>query len=252
MDKILLVAGCSHAAGSEIDGHEDSTYNRENSFGGVLAKKLGYLSVNIAQNGMTNSGIARSVLKWFHHNYNPDTMKVFVLVSWTESLRLEIPSTRYFLYNISSKAADWFDKSANMFFRINLGWAGGDDEERQLFPYYHEFMAKNENFIEMQTINYILQIQYFLKSKKVPYLMCNAMHMCTLPNNVNESYLELVDKSHYYNMTNNDESFFWKFKNLGYKNHKAKYWHHGEEPHEKYANELFNFMGENNVLNEMV
>lgn len=251
MDKILLVAGCSHAAGSEIDGQEDSPYNRENSFGGVLAKKLGYLSINIAQNGMTNSGIARSVLKWFQHNYDPNTMEVFVVVSWTESLRLEIPSNRHFLYNLSSKAADWFDKTANMFFRINLGWAGGDDEERQLFPYYHEFITKNENFIEMQTINFVLQIQYFLQSKKIPYIMCNAMHMCTLPNNVNESYLQLVDVSKYYKMTNNDESFFWKYKNLGYKNYKAKYWHHGEEPHSKYAEELFNFIGENNVLSKM-
>ena len=30
-EKILLIAGCSHAAGSEIDGDEDSQYNRDHS-----------------------------------------------------------------------------------------------------------------------------------------------------------------------------------------------------------------------------
>lgn len=252
MEKFLLIAGCSHTAGSEIDGQEDSSYNRQNSFGGLLAKKLNCKPVNIAQNGMTNSGIARSILMWFHNNYNPETMKVQVLVSWTESLRLEVPSLkRYFCYNLSSIAADWFDKTANMFYRINLGWAGGDDEERELFPYYHQFIVRNEEFIEMQSINYILQIQYFLKSKNINYLMCNAMHTFTLPNNIHDEYLQLVDNKHYYNMTNNDESFFWKFKNQGYINPKAKYWHHGEEPHRLYSEELYNFIGENNVLVKM-
>lgn len=37
-EKIMLVTGCSHAGGSEIDGTEDSAYNREHSFGNVLGK----------------------------------------------------------------------------------------------------------------------------------------------------------------------------------------------------------------------
>lgn len=252
MEKILLIAGCSHVAGSEIDGQEDSQYNREHSFGGILAQKFGYKSINIAQNGMTNSGIARSVLKWFQHFYNPETMKVFVLVAWTESTRLEIPSNRNFYYNTCSKAASWFDETANMFFRINLGWAGGDDEERELFPYYHEFIAKNENYIELQSINHVLQIQYFLKSKNIEYVMCNSMFLCTLPNRANEQYLQLIDETRFYNLNDNRLSFFWKFRNLGYANPKAKYWHHGEEPHRLYAEELYKFLGENNVFSKLV
>ena len=38
-EKILLIAGCSHTAGSEIDGNEDSTYNRENSYGGLIVRR---------------------------------------------------------------------------------------------------------------------------------------------------------------------------------------------------------------------
>ena len=62
----MLIAGCSHAAGSEIDGSEDSQFNRANSFGNVLAEQLGYKPINIAINGSTNSGIARSVIEWYN------------------------------------------------------------------------------------------------------------------------------------------------------------------------------------------
>ena len=65
----MLIAGCSHAAGSEINGTEDSIYNRQQSFGARLASKLGYRPINIASNGASNSGIARSVLKWFEKYY---------------------------------------------------------------------------------------------------------------------------------------------------------------------------------------
>jgi len=61
--KIMLIAGCSHTAGSEIDGTEDSKYNRLHSYGGILAEKMGYIPVNIAEPGSTNSTIARSVLQ---------------------------------------------------------------------------------------------------------------------------------------------------------------------------------------------
>ena len=90
----MLIAGCSHAAGSEINGLEDSVYNRQHSFGNLVAFNYGYRPINIAQNGMTNSGITRSILKWIEKFYDPSKMEVFVLVSWTESTRLEIPATR--------------------------------------------------------------------------------------------------------------------------------------------------------------
>ena len=249
MEKIMLIAGCSHAAGSEINGTEDSIYNRQQSFGARLASKLGYRPINIASNGASNSGIARSVLKWFEKYYDKNTMDVFVLTAWTESSRLEVAANRNFFYNSSSKAADWFDPAINTYFRINFGWAGGDDEEKEMFPQYHKFMANNETMLELWSANYVLQIQYFLKSLDIKYLMCNSMHMFTKGSaHVNE-FLTLVDEKNYYNLhAGSDEAFFWKYKNLGYKNEKAKYWHHDEVPHQLYADELFNFMEKNKCI----
>jgi len=87
----MLIAGCSHAAGSEIDGTGDSKYNRQHSFGNLLAEKLGYRPINIAVTAATNMGIARSVLQWFSEQYDPAVQEVFVLIAWAECSRMEMP-----------------------------------------------------------------------------------------------------------------------------------------------------------------
>ena len=43
-------------------------------------------------------------------------------------------------------------------------------------------------------------------------------------------------------MLDNDAAFFWHYRNAGYENPKAKYWHHNEEPHRLHAEKLFNFI----------
>jgi hypothetical protein len=52
-------------------------------------------------------------------------------------------------------------------------------------------------------------------------------------------YIDQIDQSYYLDLTDNEQSFYWKYKNVGYVNYKAKYWHHGEEPHKLYSEELF-------------
>jgi hypothetical protein len=241
MKKIMLIAGCSHASGSEIDGTPDSKYNRENSFGNVLANKMGYEAVNIAVSGSTNPSIARSILEWFYQNYNPDTMEVFVVVGWTESTRIEIPSDRPHWYNDMNKSSDWFPTSAINYLRINQGYPGANDWERELVKYYHEFIVKNLKYLEITSANLVLQIEYFLKMHKLDYVMCNTMHM--FDNNGHlRFYLDKIDKTRYYNLEDTSQDFYWKYRNAGYENPKAQYWHHNEIPHQLYADELQNFI----------
>lgn len=250
--KLLLIAGCSHAAGSEIDGNEDSPYNRTKSFGGMLALHMGYRPYNISLNGSANGSIARSVLNFFDKKYNPDEMDVYALIVWTESTRLEIPWDRISWYDTSSKNPDWFDQSCRHFLRINLGYEGMGKDEQEATSYFQRFVVKNTTFMEMMSVNYVLQVQYLLKSLNIPYVMCNAMHMFTLPNRHLQFYTDLIDKTKYFNWDNNEESFFWKYRNAGYENPKAKYWHHNEIPHGLYANELLKFIGNTNVNNQSV
>ena len=58
----MLIAGCSHAAGAEIDGKMSSVDNRKASFGNQLARLIDHEPINIARNGSSNSAIHRSIL----------------------------------------------------------------------------------------------------------------------------------------------------------------------------------------------
>lgn len=240
----MLIAGCSHAAGAEIDGTDDSIYNRKNSYGNLLSEKLNRQPINIASSGSTNSSITRSILEWFSTNYDPEVMDVFVLVSWTESSRLELPVDREIFYSEMNNSSDWKSKTEQNYLRINQGWAGGDNWEKELLPGYQEFIAQNLELLEIISVNLVLQLQYFFKLQKVNYLMCNSMHMFT-PTIQLKFYLNLIDKSNYINYIDNDKSFYWKYRNRGFLNSKAKYWHHDEIPHMLYAEELYRFIQNN-------
>lgn len=239
--KKVLIAGCSHAAGSEIDGSEDSVYNRKKSFGGVFADHMCAESINISLVGATNPMIARSILEWFKENDVDNSRDILVLIAWTETSRLEIPLVdRMHDYRSSNTAVDWFSSSSDHFLQINQGWTGQTEEEKRTLPFYHRFIADNLLYLEIVTLNLILQIQYFLKSKDIDFIMCNTMDTFS-KNPCLNLYKELVDKSKYFNFDKDDEGFYWKYRNLGYKNEKAKYWHHGEEPHRLYAESLIDF-----------
>ena len=247
-EKILLIAGCSHAVGSEIDGNEDSDYNRQHSFGALIAKKLNRRVIHVAQVGAANTGVARQVLNWFHTRYDPDTMNVNVLCCWTEPTRLEIPSETERNYQSANPNTDWYEKGSDYFYKVIIGYHGGDEEEQRWTPDLHKFMANHQPYLEYQTYNLILQVQYLLQAKKIPYMMLNAMPFFLDDINCIKNLLPLIDHNKYYQLNNKDEAFYQKYQRLGYVNEKAKYWHHGEEPHKLFADELINFNEEYKCL----
>lgn len=242
MKKIMLIAGCSHAAGYEIDGSMDSVYNRGHSFGNLLAVKMGYAAVNIATGGATNTTIARDVIEWFSTEYDVATMEVFVLISWTESARIEVPFYRPTWYAEPNESASWVSKSGVDYLRVNHSWPGGNSDETESIKTAQTFMIKNLQYQEIVSANCVLQLQYFLKMNQVKYLMSNSMHMFTKDKHLS-FYLNLIDASCYMQFDDSDNAFYWKYRNTGYINEKAKYWHHSEQPHAMYAEELFQFLG---------
>lgn len=239
-ERIMLIAGSSDLVGAEIDGTEDSWYNRANCFGNLLAYKMSMRPINIAMAGSSNQTITRSVLEWFDDQYDEDKMELFVLIGWTESLRIEIPTKESYEWEKVNLSADWFSKSSKEYFRINMGYEG-QKRERKMIRYYQEFLANNDVLMQILSAKDILFLQYFLKSKKIDYLMCNTLYMFTDENHL-KFYTDKIDQSCYYKMLENDQSFYLKYKNLGYVNPKAKYWHHDEIPHRLYADELYNFL----------
>lgn len=239
-EKILLIAGCSHAAGSEIDGQPDSIHNRQHSFGNQLAVKMGRKAINIASTGASNQAIARTIIEWLDECYDANTMDLFVLVSWTESCRIDFPMNRPTHHEHWNPASEYVSSSARDYIRINMAYKGADDEERYKIATCQTFMAFTPVFFEILTANLILQIQYFLNSKSIDYLMCNTMYLLSESHHFN-FYIDKIDQNKYLNLLNNDESFYWKYRNAGFLNPNAKYWHHGEEPHALFAEELYNF-----------
>lgn len=241
----MLIAGCSHTAGSEIDGNADSIYNRQHSYGNLLANRLGCKPINIAVCGYTNSAIARSILEWFDTCYQKGT-EVFVLVGWTESARIEAPFQHPTWHNeVNGKYCDWFSDSSTNFLQINPSYTGYSDREKDLQNDYQTFVIKRTEFTEILSANLILQLQYFLKLNNCNYLMLNNSHMFSIQNDKFLSqYLKLIDSTKYYKFKQNDSSFYTKFKDLGYTNNKAKYGHHGELPHLLYTQELYDYLQE--------
>lgn len=101
--KVLLVAGCSHSCGHELEAAEVhySQYNIDNSFGGILSKIFDLKHVNIACVGCSNKVIISNVV---HHvdllltEYDPK--EIIVLVGWTGFARSEMMLDNQ-LYNFS-------------------------------------------------------------------------------------------------------------------------------------------------------
>lgn len=236
--KIMLVAGCSHSAGSEIDGTDDSAYNREHSFGNQLAKIRGYTPINIAISGHSNPAIARSVLDWFDRCYDPESMDVFVCVGWTESIRVDCPSPYQINYRDWNASVDHYTDDHNNFLQVNAGWAGNNYAEQRIIPYWQDFQVRQPVSLELISINAVLQLQYFFQMHGVDYIMCNTMHMFTTPCEHLDFYIKLVHRKKYYGMLDNSLGFFWHYRNRGYENPKAKYWHHGEQAHLEHAHVL--------------
>lgn len=240
--KILLIAGCSNAAGYEINGKEfDSKENRAQSFGNLLAKKLYKQPVNIAMGAMSNNAIARSVLSWFNSEYSEELHDVTVLVGWSESCRVDCAYDPPMDYD--APACDWYTEDNKNYININPGQILHENMPEKESTYVHDFqelMAKYPQYIEMLSWLTAMNLQTFLKSKNINYIFCNTMHMFH-DQTLIDTYRKFIDESKWYNMMDNDKCFYWYYKNQGYENHQAQYWHHGAEPHRLYADELYAF-----------
>jgi hypothetical protein len=245
-ENVLLIAGGSDPAGSELDGTEDSIFNRQNSFGNLLAQKLNYKPVNIAISGSANTGIVRSIIEWFDNEYKLGD-NIFVLVGFADSIRMEAPWHRPTWHDKNNPHVDWFSKTSVDYMRITPALKKYNDDE-DLIEDYQRFMACGESFLQIYCANLILQLQYFLKTKKVPYLLCNTLYMFDKNLKQLEWYFNQFDKERYINFDNNDEAFYTRYANQGYKNPLAKYFHHGPEPHKLYADYLFEYINEKKLL----
>jgi hypothetical protein len=250
MIKKLLIVGCSHAAGFEINGGFDSDTNRSKSFGNILAHHMDRKPINIAVGGASNQTITRNTLEYITDRHREED-DLFVLIAWSESVRLEIPiieKSKYQSYNLGNFSSDDFFETNNRYLMVNLSSVGKDIYQSIAVPQYQRFITENTCFMEIYSANLVLMLQNFFKSKNIEYMMCNTLHMFS-DNEFMNVFKQNIDVKKYYMFDNNELSFWYRYKNLGFKNANAKYWHHGEDAHRLYADELFAFYNKNYVEN---
>ena len=256
-EKILLITGGSDPMGTEIDGTHDSEYNRRHSFAGRLTDTgrifQDYTPVNICAGGISNSFILRNTLLWFEKNYDPETQDVFCVVGWTDSSRWETPLENSSDMKPLWPCGDWLAKENDDYLGINIGWA---HEEREDFPeqermhkVYYDFIVNSPpQQMELTSLNIALQLQWFFKSKNIPYLMTDTLHNVKTDQVFVDPYLNMVDKLRYINFGQPEESFYSIYEKLGYTNPKAKYFHHGEDAHLHYSHLLEDHIIKHNLL----
>jgi len=231
-----LIAGCSHSAGFEIDGTEDSVYNRSKCFGAILSGMLQLTPHNISLGAQSNSAIARSVIDYCESD--PDVE--FVVIGWTEMTRIDLPSGHDVDHDGSNPAVDTFTKINKRWLQINSGWEGFTPYEKSIMPYWHEFMYNKTDILDLITVKEMLLTQQYLQSRGIDYVFANTM-LPYNPTRYTDWYWKLIDES---KCMWDAEGFFFKYKELGYENPKAQYWHHDELPHRLYAEELYNHIAE--------
>lgn len=249
----MLIAGCSHAAGSEIDGKLSSPENRKASFGNQLAGMMDHEPINIARNGSSNSAIHRSVLNWFTLNKKIVENKnnnLFVLVNWAESCRLEAPLP-YVQNSNQDTCADWADPTMQDYMQVNSMTDPHTvtTHEKEPFVTTQRFLVYSEIYTEILTAKDALSLQYFFQTQdNIRHLMTNsgiAFHNHNMTHL--KPYLSKIDATRYYMYRNNDYGFYEKYLNQGCLNPLAQYGHHGADAHLSRATDLYNYIKQKNI-----
>lgn len=227
----LVAVGCSHMAGSELDGiNTEGIYNRQNCFAAKIAKQLGFDYVNLSVSGSSNQFIHRRTIE-FLTTYAQSNEDYFYLIGWTSPLRMELrySENNDYIYN---SLADYVDKK---FIPFTSGTDKNlflDHRMKKLTKFVDVLFEENLKDIEYATLVYSLQET--LKNNKCKYFMINSC-IGINPISYNMSIINKIDKRYFYNPTDNQSSFFEICKNVfNYKNYSLR-WHHYEPAHADYS-----------------
>lgn len=231
----VLINGCSHSAGSEIEGSGigEGNYNRNNSFGAQLAKRLGVDYTNIAYPGASNDYIARTTMYWLLDN--PQLAKhTLFLIHWTGTDR-----TEYFYDSGNTSAFDFIKNApdtnvAHLHPQHYPDWAPFKWKKNLDVLSNHLFI--NHTQWDINRYNNIIQTQTLLQEHN--YVFRNAFQCCENKPRY-KYYIDKLDKSRFLHWDNADESFYDHCTNAGFNTDGQQYWHHKLDAHTYWAEKLF-------------
>lgn len=234
----ILINGCSHSAGSEIEGSGigEGDYNRENCFGAVLAKRLGLGYTNLALPGGSNDYINRSTNMWILDNFEL-AKKTLFLIHWTGSNRSEI------FFNESNTESYWnfipyvSDKNVGHIHADHYAPIFPKELQRNLDT-LSKHMFINEEHWEINRYLNAINLQTVLESFNFKYIFRNGFQACATDSRY-LYYQQKIKQNNFIGFGDTKYSFFEHCLDAGFSVEGQQYWHHRKEAHEYWANILF-------------
>lgn len=267
--RILISFGCSHSAGSEIDGVGDSDYNRQNSYGAILTKKFGFdRHINYALCGGSNQRIFTLTTQVLSEIINNESKMIpfprkhceyFFLIGWTGLNRFDL---RYsedndYIYHQCGDAGDMVDP------KIIPACAGmnprliDEVDKRRALDHIHDIT--DDRIMAEYLASYIFSLQTLFKYHQVEYYMFNAIenfyktdgfhkdrltpihngktHMSWRPGNT--IIYDNIDTKYYYHPKSRNKNYYRWCLAKGHTNQSNKYWHLGQAAHQDWADHIY-------------
>lgn len=248
MERILVINGCSHSAGSEIEGPGigDGPTCRDNSFGAVLAEKLNRKAVHLAFPGGSNDRIARTSTAWIADNLDRIKNKevdVLFLVHWTSAERSEyfFPKS-VFGENDPLKTMFIDYPSDTEYWAVNSGTVdhGTNNIETEIYKSFYKLFVNSLESWSDNKIKNIVYLQSVLKQYNIPYWFGDSFFFGYKETETYNSLVKLIDEKYFPYHSQRDKSYYWMCSDAGYKNQDptGQMWHLNGDAHKYYSNWL--------------
>lgn len=240
MERLLVINGCSHSAGSEIPGAGigDGEECRNGSFGALLAKRLGRTPIHLALPGGSNDWIYRTTAAWLgdnKHRIENKEIDVIFLIHWTGAERSEYRFWQPFRTPFINYNHDIFYRS------FSIGTTQEfQGEDRLIFKTFCKMFINGKSYWTDNKIKNIIALQGLLKSFNCPYWFGNAFDTF-FNTNTYESMSKLIDKKYFPHYDNDKLAYYWFCRDNGFKNQDPsnKLWHLDGRAHDFYSNWLY-------------
>lgn len=234
--QILLVSGCSHSCGAEIEGPGSyfSKYNVDHSFAGIISNDLNLKHINVAIPGCSNKVIIANTV---HHinlllkEYNPS--EIFAIIGWTSFSRSEaVYKERLHSWTITSD--------------LNPRWKDRPPVIKSMHELW-KILADEEFYYNDHVLNYQL-LKGFLNFNNINHFFFNAVQPLKYPKSM-KNFFHANDSNNVdyvgFNMIKNDDRYFFPFEEQKsfyfcmrerYDPMKDGRWHHfTKEAHQEWA-----------------
>ena len=236
----LLANACSHTAGAEIEyTFQNNCYDK--AWPKHLANKLGCDHVNLAVSGASNHRIIRTTIDFIGKRINEGKgfKDILAIICWPGAYRTEL----FLEENGDPHQGKWQPLVV-----------GNNDTykklDKEVFNYYRYWaMTYTYHQAMIQYALDVITLQNYFMTYNIPYLFWRASTTRLDPGNAMKSYNIQINKKRFPSAFEKDSDFTTLLSYYGYKpSEVSKYNHFGEDGQIKFAELLFNYIQDNQIV----